>query len=732
MDPEVADRLRRLQMEDLGSARREYISTADGRNDMRVRMEDIEASREVNIPGSDAHRRARVNQTQLADWANVGNTLDDTEDLEQLDSLLNGQSHRLNLRAAIRENRGQFNPQLPRAVVRLPGAALPRSSSLSLGRGGGVAGTRGRDTRHSSLKEGISKPGHRGAPAPAPPRRDPAADRSNYYTSHRDGNASKREESVRIQRGQMHTRKPTSRPQRPTRTFTPELCTPEVFMAFLRGKNDKKTMEATPVGDQTISDDDRSLIKQKPSVAVGAGERQTSSNEEVVPQAQAPKKDKNLTLTMQAPSQTDKSISELTPTQVQKKELPKSSLPMAIAPPELKLEEASVSMSEIGRSTAVKDATDVLVDFTLTPPQRPTATPIMSPSFEDLRGLEFRQDFDEARTRQPSPEVLLPYKMRRESSASLKTNTTSTVEHGSVPSVQSDLPKSPSVESVKRELDMVCQLIESFSLSEDRREVLRSCKIELEEKLRKIKKLTAETQGKWESQTQVVRTQSEEGSKAVLQDTPKQKADTYITQAIEGPGSQSRLNVEAPPFFPQTHRSPAESISSDSTPMQTPSRRPSQSCLPDPQEKHIFGDHLLPGRPSNPPERHIFGDHLLPGRRKDIAEPGTGVPETKQPPPKEPSETHVKFSMPRNSSVVVTKAVCKEFGESDTAEMEANPVAAENRRTASMPAPPSVLQQSIHAPKPRVSQPSSGKPSGSLGGLESSRYATPSSGKPLR
>lgn len=54
---------------DLGTARREYISTADNNRYSRVRLEDIEASRMSNIPGSEAQRLAQANKQKLNEWS---------------------------------------------------------------------------------------------------------------------------------------------------------------------------------------------------------------------------------------------------------------------------------------------------------------------------------------------------------------------------------------------------------------------------------------------------------------------------------------------------------------------------------------------------------------------------------------------------------------------------------------------------------------------------------------
>lgn len=59
----------------------------------------------------------------------VHKTIGDTEDLEDLDNLLNGQSHRVHLSASIR---------------RVDEPIRPSRGARPSGRGGGVVGTRGR------------------------------------------------------------------------------------------------------------------------------------------------------------------------------------------------------------------------------------------------------------------------------------------------------------------------------------------------------------------------------------------------------------------------------------------------------------------------------------------------------------------------------------------------------------------------------------------------------------
>ncbi|KAJ5281512.1 hypothetical protein N7478_006884 [Penicillium angulare] len=73
-----AERLKRMQMTkcsqkaDLGIHRRDYISARDDRKNIpHVRMEDLEAARQSNIPGTTAHGEAQRNKRILSEWTST-------------------------------------------------------------------------------------------------------------------------------------------------------------------------------------------------------------------------------------------------------------------------------------------------------------------------------------------------------------------------------------------------------------------------------------------------------------------------------------------------------------------------------------------------------------------------------------------------------------------------------------------------------------------------------------
>ncbi|EGD91406.1 hypothetical protein H112_01210 [Trichophyton rubrum D6] len=144
-DDERANRMKALQMADLGTARREHISTVDRPNKLhRIGIQQIEAIRDSNRKGTEAYTLAETNREKLNSWATYHETLEENMDAENLDPLLDGQTHRLALEAKIKGT----NLDHPASSSR--GKRATRGA-LHSGRGGGAAGSRGRGgTSHQS------------------------------------------------------------------------------------------------------------------------------------------------------------------------------------------------------------------------------------------------------------------------------------------------------------------------------------------------------------------------------------------------------------------------------------------------------------------------------------------------------------------------------------------------------------------------------------------------------
>ncbi|PGH16448.1 hypothetical protein AJ79_01779 [Helicocarpus griseus UAMH5409] len=172
MDEE--ERLRRmqaLQMADLGTARREYISTVDLPNKYsEVKLHQIEAIRASNIKGSVVNQIAEANKAKLDAWSNAWKEIGNDVDMEDLKPMMSGQSHRAQLCDNIRAKGGQeygYNPDdHPKDAAR--GGQTPRGAK-GHSRGGGVAGSR---DRGGVLKTALS------------PKNTPSPRASGHYGHH--------------------------------------------------------------------------------------------------------------------------------------------------------------------------------------------------------------------------------------------------------------------------------------------------------------------------------------------------------------------------------------------------------------------------------------------------------------------------------------------------------------------------------------------------------------------
>ncbi|OJD28450.1 hypothetical protein ACJ73_00137 [Blastomyces percursus] len=132
---------------DLGSARREYISTVDDApNKYRhVGLDQIEAMRAANMKGSKVQKLAEANKTLLSGWNNAHKTIGGDVQLEDLDSMMSGQSHRAQLCDLIKAKGGQEYIHDPIAPPKGPSRSTqPPRRSRGTTRGGGVVGSCGR------------------------------------------------------------------------------------------------------------------------------------------------------------------------------------------------------------------------------------------------------------------------------------------------------------------------------------------------------------------------------------------------------------------------------------------------------------------------------------------------------------------------------------------------------------------------------------------------------------
>ncbi|KAJ5484979.1 hypothetical protein N7539_004967 [Penicillium diatomitis] len=141
------ERLNQIQMADLGTARRELISTSDETDFSAADPMVIERHRRSNIPGTREFEQAQRNREALDGWNSLHETVDDTGHLENLDNLMYGQSHRARLTASIHG---------PNALPAYQSRGNHPYPIRSRGRGGGVSGTRGRGNGLSNGRDSSS------------------------------------------------------------------------------------------------------------------------------------------------------------------------------------------------------------------------------------------------------------------------------------------------------------------------------------------------------------------------------------------------------------------------------------------------------------------------------------------------------------------------------------------------------------------------------------------------
>ena len=250
------------------------------------------------------------------------------------------------------------------------------------------------------------------------------------------------------------------------------------------------------------------------------------------------------------------------------------------------------SESTKGISTATskhQSVSEVLLDLNSTPPKKESSVSdnnlIMSPSLQELEGLEFMQSLTNAVESTSSPIF-----QRLECEDPSK----STIFDGKS-SASNQADEDGPCDKFQRDIEMLCKLMASTSLSDKHRESLEECKAELEAKLQSIQRtptlIPAPLEPSAESYT--------DGGGALS-----------VTKNRNSPSLLSRLNVTAAPFVPSRPDMPP-------TPTRTRAKSVSFAVHPG----HIIGNHLLPGRREpqvavQPKETHIFGDHVLPGRRQ--------------------------------------------------------------------------------------------------------------------
>jgi hypothetical protein len=293
----------------------------------------------------------------------------------------------------------------------------------------------------------------------------------------------------------------------------------------------------------------------------------------------------------------------------------------------------------------------------------------MSPALQELEGLDFTQSL-EPQTSQSPPLASAKRKLDFGRFSHEKQQMSSDLD---VPEATTDTEDEGSVEEYRREIDIICQLLQQTHLSDTFLCKLTECKEELEARLRQRRDPKLGTPENQQSLT-LPAPESEKpeiaapvkACKAVAPElkepqvvrpvvndyTPTHGRNTS-TPRVSIPLSPSRLNVSMLQFTPKSFSkqksfsdatsdyislgpivddavsaTQSESALSEDTvvlaTVDTPSPESQPACISllksVAQEisgtGHLFGDHLLPGSEYRQPEQsHLYGDHLLPGQR---------------------------------------------------------------------------------------------------------------------
>ncbi|KAL4964790.1 uncharacterized protein BDV14DRAFT_200601 [Aspergillus stella-maris] len=766
----AAERLNRLQEDDLGTDRRERVSTVD-RAFRETTLEVIENSRRSNIPGTAEQRVALAKQAELAAWANFHRVIGDTGDQENLDPLLNGQSHRLKLNDSQGGRTHSFGPagrgntSSTNSSQRIPAF---HSGSISASNGASSAGPL---TRRPSRAISTGRQ--------APSGLDPALNRNNF------SDQANRSRPFGNPRSSAH-RFPSQKNRRPLGNFSQVISSPEEFLAAARGMVSTRQLpkEAPPEPKSQETPMEQSTATALKSVSSTSPSLVPLSEDIVAPNQQTPP----------TPSGKRKTPGDALPEEPHKKIPPSTGeLSEDQRKPDTNSQSSAVNGEHTVPISRPSKAVGILLDFNCATTDNFVDEPGRSPALEELKGLEFMQSSQSQTSISPAASNanrrldfggLLP----TERDSSEQEVTESATEY-------SDEEKAAQYKLVIR---AICKLLELASLPDI---VLRmtGAKKELESKLRSLVKESnlqapgSPSPGSPELQS-VSRSVASltpssfdtEGPEtvvpAIAHGTPKHSRHSSLST----PSSQSRLRAAAPNFEPGTltnFRTVSSATSTGSSTSfhstvtnaqsDTPTPVAAKALAPESRTKTIkaqlaanvrqavSGSQVpLPGQSENAPKRtdrprksHIFGDHLLPGRRVTSSGPkGPGVapyPQSVLAEAAAPKPSPTTFTLPSSPRPIKITKPDTDSKERETAKNAAQKVNAPQFNSAqgslclkpsnvAAPSAPSKTQrssdrptsmmESIYAPKPKPTAAQSStdnkKPPVSKG-LEASRFSDP-------
>ncbi|KAL4798850.1 hypothetical protein BDV19DRAFT_385932 [Aspergillus venezuelensis] len=771
MSDAAAERLNRLQEDDLGTNRRERVSTVD-RAFHETRIEVIEASRRSNILGTAEQQVALAKRAELAAWANFHRVIGDTGDQEDLDPLLNGQSHRLKLNDSQGGRTHSFGPagrgntSSTHSSQRIPAC---HSGLISASNGASSAGP---STRR--LSRAIS------TGPQAPSGLDPALNRNNF------SDQSKRCRPFDNPKSSAH-RYPLQKNRRPLGSFSQVLSSPEEFLAAARGmvstRQLPKEAPSEPKSQETLME--QGVATASKSVSLKSPSSDPLPENVLAPNQQTP------------------------PTPLGKRKTPGDALPeephKKISPSTGELSEDQQKPDTNSQSSAANGehtvpisrppkAVGILLDFNCVTPDNFVAEPGRSPALEELQGLEFMQSSQS----QTSISSAVSNAKRRLDFGGLLPTKRNTSEQ-EVTESATEYSDEESAAEYKREIRVICELLEPSSRSEIFVLKMIALKKELEFKLRSlVKESNPQASGSPSPGSHELQSLSRSVASLTPSTFDTERLETVVPatahetpkhsrhSSLSTPSSQSRLRAAAPNFEPgtlanvrtvssATSTGSSSSFHSTVTDIQSDTPTPVAAKAPTPEfrtetieaqfavnvRRAVSGSQVpLPGKTENAPNRidrptksHIFGDHLLPGRRVASSAPkGPGVATNPQSvlaeaaAPKPSPTTFTLPSPPRPIKITKSNTASKEKETAKDAAQKVNapqfdsaqgslylkpsnaaaPLA--STKTLQSSEGPTSIMESIYAPKPKPTAAQSStdkqKPPASKG-LEASRYSDP-------
>ncbi|KAL4755251.1 hypothetical protein BDW72DRAFT_211389 [Aspergillus terricola var. indicus] len=599
----ASERLNRLQEADLGTARREEISTADrDYTTWLTRLEVIEASRRSNVPGTVEQQLAQANRDRLDAWS------------KHLDNLLDGQSHRLRLDKELRGGNtlDQQTPDRGQRALKGPIQNIPviynsRSQNQAVPHGILATSVLVCSDAHSNSRvcsQKISSP-------------DEFLAEARSVTSRRGP-----EQESLIQKPKAKVSAKTTDRSGKNACRTPR--SPNVVKP--KEKKVRAQLKSSIIPEDKVEDKVGSTNHDP-----GAGLMSTESPKETPMTA-------SINTTGQA-----KTGEKLEPNPQEPVATPMDSTP------------ASRPQRAVG----------TLVDLDSSMESGFAAA--MSPALQELEGLDFTQSL-EPQTSHAPPLASAKRKLdfRRFSHGK---QMPSGLDN---PEATTDPEDEELVEEYRREIDIICQLLQQTHLSDTFLSKMTECKEELEARLRQRRDpklgtpqnqqfltLPAPEPEKPEIAAPVKASKSVASEpkepqvvRPVVIDNTQTHGRNTSTPGVSTPSSPPHLNARTLQLTPKSyfkHKSLSDAAF-DSISLQpiadevvsatqsesalsedkalatadTPSAEAQPACISmfEPVIReisgtgHLFGDHLLPGsRKRQPEQSHLYGDHLLPGRR---------------------------------------------------------------------------------------------------------------------